>query len=78
MHYTYVLKYKDGYYVGCINDLKGRMKRHPSGKVDSTKSRLPLELEMYFAFTDEKIAFRFEKYLKSGFGRAFSKKHFMS
>jgi len=25
-------------------------------------------------FTDEKLAFEFEKYLKSGFGRAFAKK----
>ncbi len=76
MYYVYMLKCKDGFYVGCTNDLKGRIKRHNAGYVDTTKSRLPVELENYFAFKDEKIAFKFEKYLKSGSGRAFTKKHF--
>jgi predicted GIY-YIG superfamily endonuclease len=77
MFYVYILKCADGTpYTGCTNDLKDRVKRHIAGYVDATKSRLPIELENYLAFKDEKIAFRFEKYLKSGSGRAFSKKHF--
>lgn len=77
MFYVYMLKCADGKpYTGCTNDLKNRIKRHNSGYVDATKSKLPVELESYFAFKDEKVAFKFEKYLKSGSGRAFVKKHF--
>jgi predicted GIY-YIG superfamily endonuclease len=44
--------------------------------VFSTKDKLPIELEMYVAFSDKYKAFAFEKYLKSGSGRAFAKRHF--
>ncbi len=77
MFYVYILKCADGKpYTGCTNDLKDRVKRHKAGYIDATKSGLPVELENYFAFKDEKVAFRFEKYLKSGSGRAFAVKHF--
>ena len=76
MHYVYVLKCKDGYYEGCTDDLKDRLYRHQKGQVDATKNRLPVKLEMYFAIGDKYKAFEFEKYLKSGSGRAFIKKHF--
>jgi putative endonuclease len=33
-----------------------------------------MAFETYIAFMDEKKAFEFEKYLKSGSGRAFAKK----
>ena len=56
--------------------MKDRIKRHKSGYVDATKSRLPIELDFYIALKDEYKAFEFEKYLKSGSGRAFIKKHF--
>jgi hypothetical protein len=35
----------------------------------------PWKLIAYFAFNDEKVAFRFEKYMKTGSGREFIKKH---
>lgn len=50
------------------------MERHKKGYVPATKDRLPVELIAYFAFSDKTIAFNFEKYLKSGSGRAFLKK----
>lgn len=76
MHYVYLLKCSDGGpYTGCTNDLKDRIKRHQLGYVQSTKNRLPVQLHAYFAFSNEHIAFNFEKYLKSGSGRAFMKKH---
>ena len=40
------------------------------------KDLRPVSLYAYFAFRNKHIAYRFEKYLKSGSGRAFSKKHF--
>jgi len=76
MHYVYILKCKDGFYVGCTHDLKDRLHRHTSGYITATKDRLPVELKNYVAFSDRYSAYNFEKYLKSGSGRVFSKKHF--
>ena len=77
MYYVYLLKCKDGTYTGCTSNLKERLKRHENGYVIATKDRRPVELENYFAFRDKYRAFEFEKYLKSGSGRAFLKKHFL-
>ncbi len=76
MHYVYNLKCKDGFYIGCTNDLKDRIDRHQKGHVPATKERRPIELLNYVAFKDQYKAFEFEKYLKSGSGRAFINKHF--
>ncbi|MFH1947114.1 MAG: GIY-YIG nuclease family protein [Candidatus Magasanikbacteria bacterium] len=75
MYYVYSLKCKDGYYIGCTNNLKDRLERHKRGKVIATANRLPIELKFYCCFADKILAFSFEKYLKSGSGRAFTKKH---
>lgn len=75
MHYIYSLKCKDGYYIGCTDDINGRLERHQRGQVPATANRLPVKLEFYFAIEDKYKAFNFEKYLKSGSGRAFLKKH---
>jgi len=77
MYYIYSLKCKDGYYVGCTNDLRDRLERHQKGYVPATANRLPLKLDFYFAIDDKHKAFEFEKYLKSGSGRAFVKNHFL-
>ena len=75
MYYIYSLKCVDGYYIGCTNDLKDRVERHKKGQVTATSNRLPTELEFYFALNDKNKAFKFEKYLKSGSGRAFINRH---
>ncbi len=75
MYYVYSLKCKDGYYVGCTNNLKDRIDRHQKGQVVATSSRLPITLDFYFAINHKYKAFEFEKYLKSGSGRAFIRKH---
>jgi len=76
MFYVYVLKCKNGRpYIGCTNDLKDRLLRHQKGHVPATKPLLPVILISYFAFSNKYTAFNFEKYLKSGSGRAFVKKH---
>ena len=41
-----------------------------------TKSYRPWKLQMFLGFQAQKEAIRFEKYLKSGAGRAFAKKRF--
>ncbi len=76
MHYVYSLKCNDGYYVGCTDDLRDRVDRHTKGQVLATANRLPLKLDFYIAFQNKYLAFDFEKYLKSGSGRLFIKKHF--
>ncbi len=63
-------------YVGCTNDLRERIERHKNGNVPATESLLPIAPVAYFAFSNKYTAFNFEKYLKSGSGRAFMKKHF--
>jgi len=77
MHYVYSLKCKDGYYVGCTDDIIDRLNRHQKGNVPATANRLPVTLEFYFATEDKYKAFEFEKYLKSGSGRTFINKHFV-
>ena len=78
MHYVYSLKCKDGFYVGCTDNLKDRIDRHQKGQVPATVNRLPVNLEFYLAINDKYKAFQFEKYLKSGSGRAFINKHLVS
>lgn len=76
MFYVYILGCADDKpYIGCSEDLKARIERHQKGYVPATKSRIPINLLAYFAFHDRYIAYNFEKYLKSGSGRAFLKKH---
>ena len=75
MYYVYSLKCKDGYYIGCTDDLKDRLERHQKGNVPATAKRLPVELDFYIAVKDRYKAFEFEKYLKAGSGRAFIQKH---
>jgi len=62
-------------YTGCTDNLKERVERHKNGHVPATKDRRPVSLISYTAFQDKYKAFGFEKYLKSGSGRAFIKKY---
>ena len=78
MHYVYVLHSvadPDRHYVGVTSDLRDRLKRHNAGEVAHTSKSMPWEIDTYFAFRDESRAFAFERYLKSGSGRAFAKRH---
>lgn len=73
MYYVYNLKCKDGFYIGCTNDLKDRIKRHELGQITATKKRRPITLEWYLGIQSKYKAFNLGKYLKSGSGRAFLK-----
>lgn len=76
MYYVYGLKCKNGYYIGCTDNLQKRILRHKKGQVPATADRLPFHLSFYFAISEKYKAYNFEKYLKSGSGRAFIKRHF--
>jgi putative endonuclease len=79
MKYVYILQStgeRDRYYVGVTDDLRARLSQHNAGNVPHTAKFRPWELKTYVAFSNEMKAFAFEKYLKSGSGRAFAKRHF--
>ena len=73
MYYVYILlSEKDGkFYTGSTNDLKRRINEHNSGRVNSTKDRLPMKLIYYEACIDEIDARARETYLKSGMGKRY-------
>jgi predicted GIY-YIG superfamily endonuclease len=77
MFYTYILKQDDAdhFYVGFTSNLKHRVLEHAEGTTKSTSGR-KWTLYCYFSFIDEKTARNFEVYLKTGSGRAFSKRRF--
>jgi len=58
MYYVYILKSKkdNKLYTGSTNDLRRRFKEHNTGKVKSTKYRVPFELIYYEAYKAEKDA----------------------
>lgn len=75
MWHVYILKCIDNsYYTGCTGNIQKRLKRHNKGNVSYTSTRLPIELISYFSFNAKHKAYDFEKYLKSGSGRAFANK----
>ena len=79
MKYVYILRSEisgERHYVGCTIDLKKRVSEHNSGQSAHTRKFAPWMLLNYIAFTDHAKADKFEAYLKSGSGRAFTKRHF--
>jgi predicted GIY-YIG superfamily endonuclease len=74
--FVYILRLSNRrIYIGCTSDMKDRMNRHQNGQVNSTKLNMSAELIFYAALKNKYKAFEFEKYLKSGSGRAFVSKH---
>lgn len=71
MYYTYVLlSAKDKkLYIGYSPDLKQRLKKHTTGKVDATRHRLPMKLIYYEAHLNQSDALRREKYFKTNKGK---------
>lgn len=77
MKYVYILQSltnAEHFYTGITDDLNARLSKHNSGAVAHTAKYGPWRIKSYIAFTDEDRALAFEKYLKSGSGRAFAKK----
>ena len=70
------LSHPDQRYVGLTSDLKKRLAAHNAGQSLHTSKYKPWQVVTYLAFSDHKNAVAFEKYLKSGSGRAFAEKRF--
>jgi putative endonuclease len=78
--YAYILRSKsrpDQTYVGSTGDLRKRLGEHNSGKSIHTNKFKPWELMSYVALPEKYVAEQFERYLKTGSGRAFAKRHLL-
>jgi putative endonuclease len=65
------------YYVGLASDVAERLAVHNSGGSIHTTRNRPWDLVVAVEFTNRESASKFERYLKSGSGRAFAKRHFV-
>jgi putative endonuclease len=77
--FVYVLRSESDsqrHYVGVTSDVENRLDWHNSGPDGQTRMNRPWNPIVVLEFPDERTARRFERYLKSGSGRAFAKRHF--
>jgi predicted GIY-YIG superfamily endonuclease len=80
VYYTYILESIEApgeFYRGHTDDLKRRVSEHNAGKCPHTSKFKPWKLVFYAAFETLAQAQEFERYLKSGSGHAFAKRHLL-
>jgi putative endonuclease len=78
-HYVYILLSEstpDRHYVGSTSDMNARLAAHNAGKVSHTSKHKPWRIETAIAFREKGKSATLERYLKSGSGREFAKRHF--
>ena len=63
-------------YTGRTTNLDARLAKHNSGGSPHTSKHRPWQIEVAVTFRDAEKAIAFEKYLKSGSGREFARRHF--
>ena len=76
MYYVYILRsqpHPKQTYVSSTRDLAGRLSDHNSARSAHTRKFMPWRSLFYAAFPERALAENFEKYLKSGSGRAFAR-----
>lgn len=66
------------WYTGLAADVPHRLDSHNAGRCSHTASGRPWRIDVIVEFSEEETAVRFERYLKSGSGVAFSRKHLRS
>ena len=64
------------HYTGVTTDIAQRLRWHNAGQNTDTARDRPWSLVVSIEFNTEQSAWEFERYLKSGSGRAFAKRHF--
>jgi len=77
--YVYILRSKRNprrHYVGLTSDVAQRLNWHNAGQNVYTEKDRPWRVIVTFEFETADAAGRFERYLKTGSGRAFAKRHF--
>ncbi|MBD3297077.1 MAG: GIY-YIG nuclease family protein [candidate division Zixibacteria bacterium] len=78
MKYVYLLRSRSQptkTYIGITDNLDQRLLEHNSGKSIHTSRFKPWLIEVAICFVDDERASAFERYLKSGSGHAFAKRH---
>ncbi|HEU5119214.1 MAG TPA: GIY-YIG nuclease family protein, partial [Isosphaeraceae bacterium] len=78
MHYVYLIRstdHPDQTYIGCTENLEQRLAAHNAGRSPHTAKFKPWAIVAFIGFADRDRATEFEKYMKSGSGRAFANKH---
>ena len=76
--FVYVLKSSSEppkYYTGLTSNVAARLRSHNAGFCRPTAGNRPWQVDVIVQFSDERRAVAFEKYLKSGSGVAFAKRH---
>lgn len=79
--FVYVLQSESNpgrHYIGLTSDVDRRLEWHNHGPSGQTVAHRPWSVTVAMEFAREETAVRFERYLKSGSGRAFAKRHFSS
>ena len=79
--FVYVLKTEPGLRAttsGSPSNVQQRLSWHNQGRCTHTAKHRPWRTHVVVEFHDEAHATRFERYLKSGSGRAFAERHFDS
>ena len=64
------------YYTGLTSDPAARLEDHNAGRCTHTATGRPWQLDALVQFADDRRALAFERYLKSGSGSAFARRHF--
>ena len=77
--FVYILKsigIPHEYYVGVTSDPEARLRNHNSGMSAHTARHRPWRTLICIEFDEEAPALEFERYLKTGSGREFARRHF--
>ena len=78
MKYVYLLRslvQPDRRYIGLSDDFRRRLVEHNSGNSPHTTRHRPWKPVVVLRFEDDARATSFERYLKSGSGHSFAKRH---
>ncbi len=79
MKYVYLLQslsHPEQRYTGLTKDVEKRLVAHNAGQSIHTSKYRPWRVVLALAFAEDNKAIAFERYLKTGSGRAFAAKHF--
>jgi putative endonuclease len=77
--FVYILKSildPDEYYVGLTSDPEARLRAHNAGVSPHTAQHRPWRPLVRIEFDEQEPAVLFERYLKTGSGREFARRHF--
>ena len=79
MKYVYLLQSEVNprqRYVGASEDFRQRLKEHNAGNSSHTRKFRPWKPVVVIRFEGDRKADRFERYLETGSGHAFARRHF--